>query len=472
MHPDSCISLILDTPDPGNLSVGQIVPVRLMAFAQGCGALPLSTPCQTSQHELAGINTIITWDPTVFQFRGNVDPCRVCNGGTNQGLLCVDDSQCPDAVCIPPEDACFDQSFCPTGTYNWATSSFPQDLSFDGINVPDPTTTLGNDGNAFYAASRQTLCGSISEPACAATVSQGGLHVTTFEFEILSIPSSRATELSFIPCLGFISKTRVISNQFQAFNKDITLPLGLCDLSSNFPFDPCNTNAECPGGGCIITTEQIDFSSCDPSTIESIGGRYLIIVPPAGTNPVALLVTGSAGNSNISCVSQYVQADGSLGDTAIYQSPAQWGTISVRGDAIRPSSTYHVWTDCGGVPGEVLSDPVSATTWRWGDVNMDGSADISDVLRVFDGFLGIFVRLASPCTNDSNCSDPISDAPFFRCDTTLGFCVSGTIESLDMINANPTVFGCVPDGAIDLADVLRVVDAFLGFPIPCNAPCP
>jgi len=214
------------------------------------------------------------------------------------------------------------------------------------------------------------------------------------------------------------------------------------------------------------------FSSCDPSTVESIGGRYLIIVPPAGTNPVALLVTGSAGNSNISCVSQYVQADGSLGDTAIYQSPVQWGTISVRGDAIRPSSTYHVWTDCGGVPGEVLSDPVSATTWRWGDVNMDGSADISDVLRVIDGFLRIFVRLASPCTNDSNCSDPVSDAPFFRCDTTLGFCVSGTLESLDMINANPTVFGCVPDGAIDLADVLRAVDAFLGFPIPCNAPCP
>jgi len=107
VHPDSCISLILDTPDPGNLSVGQIVPVRLMAFAQGCGALPLSTPCQTSQHELAGINTIITWDPAVFQFRGNVDPCRTCNSGTNQGLLCVDDSQCPDAVCIPPEDACF-----------------------------------------------------------------------------------------------------------------------------------------------------------------------------------------------------------------------------------------------------------------------------------------------------------------------------------------------------------------------------
>jgi len=169
---------------------------------------------------------------------------------------------------------------------------------------------------------------------------------------------------------------------------------------------------------------------------------------------------------------QYVQANGLLGDVPVYQTPAQWGTISVHGDNLIPGTSFLIRADCGATPGDVLSDPVAVTTWKWGDVNKDSKADIADTLRVVDGFLGIFFRRATPCTSNAQCTDPLLDAPFYKCNTTEGFCVSATLHSADLINANPGSFGCRPDGNVDLADVLRSVDAFLGFNIPCAAPCP
>lgn len=469
-HPNACVSLILETIAAGSLLVGDVVAVQLKAYAQGCSALPPGSPCQDGQQELAGVNTIIEWDPNFLRLLGHVDACRLCDGGTNVLQGCLSDADCPGAVCSEPA-TCIDLSSCPQQTYHWASSGFPSDLSFDGINIPDPTTAFGNDGDAFYAATRQTTCpGSI--PACAATVTQGGLTVTTFEFEVLNIPPSQATQISFLPCLGGVSKTRAISNVTLAFSNDVTLPLGLCDLSSNIPFDSCDLDQQCPGGACVITTEVIDFASCDPPAVTPAGSRYLHITPAPGIEAVALLVTGSSQDSEISCVSQYVQADGLLGDTPIFLTPTQWGTVSVFGDAIRPEKTYFIWTDCGNPTTEVLSDPVSANTWTWGDVNSDGVANIADILRVVDGFLGIFVRRSSPCSSNAECTDPILDRPFFECNVAEGFCVNSTLESLDLINANTTLFGCQADGAVDLADILRDVDAFLGLTIPCGPPCP
>ncbi len=469
-HPNACVSLILESIPSGSLSVGNVVSVQLKAYALGCGSLPPGSMCQPGQHELAGVNAIIEWDPAYLQLRGNIEACRLCDGGTNVGLGCLSNADCPGAVCDRPQ-SCIDQSSCPQQTYHWASSTFPQDLSFDSINVPDPTTAFGNDGDAFYASNRQVTCPG-SEPACVATVAQGGLHVTTFEFEVLSLPPSRTTDVRFIPCLGGVSKTRAISDAIVVFNNDITLPLGLCDLGSNIPFDPCDLDEQCPGGACTITAEQIDFASCNLPSATASGSRYIDVTPAPGADTVALRVTGSATDPEVSCVSQYVQADGSLGDIPVYFTPAQWGTVSVYGDNLRPGTSYFIRADCGATPGEVLSDPVGATTWKWGDVNMDARADVADILRVVDGFLGVFVRKASPCTSNAQCTDPILDNPFFECNVAEGFCVSATTQGTDLINANPGQFGCQPDGNNDIADVLRSVDAFLGFTIPCSAPCP
>ena len=124
------------------------------------------------------------------------------------------------------------------------------------------------------------------------------------------------------------------------------------------------------------------------------------------------------------------------------------------------------------MPGDVLSGSVTATTWRWGDVNNDTAINISDVLRVVDGFLSLFVIRAYPCISDADCMDPIENFPFFKCDIEEGYCVGGTTESLDLINPDPAGNGCFPDRRVDISDVLTAVVSWLGSGFPCSSACP
>lgn len=392
---------------------------------------------------IQAMDVILNWDSTKLEIMDVVDACRTCDiFSVNTGVLCTDDSDCTGGACGQP-DQCF---VCPANTYNWFTSGFLVDCNADKLNFPCTGPIPDNDGDALFTAIAQIICGDGDPIPALAT--PAGLLVTTFQFRVIS--TSGETLLDILPTFGAFSHTRIIGGS--AAGDQI---LGLVDPAASIDVVP----------------------NCLPSTVETAGCRYLNVTPPAGTDPVALLITGDLGDADVSCISVYVQAAGpkglsAVGPTAVYQTPAQWGTVSVFGHEIVPLKTYSVFTDCGTTPGSVLALPDSATTWKWGDVNNDTRANIADILRVVDAFLGVFVRRATPCTSDAQCQDPILDHPHFKCDTIEGFCVSGTIGSLDLMSPDIFTFGCLPDGVVNIADVLRSVDAFLGSFFPCNMPCP
>ena len=225
---------------------------------------------------------------------------------------------------------------------------------------------------------------------------------------------------------------------------------GRCDFTPDDNF--CDDNTFCNGAetcsavtGCVTSVNPCDASSlCDEVTdicgcqtpiVISEGGRYIAVTPLSGTTPVSILVVGDPFDFDVSCLSQYVQPDGSLDVAPFYQSPAAWSTIHIGDTSIRPGTVYQVVTDCRDLPTDPqnLSTVTLTTTWRWGDVNNDLRADITDVLFIVDGWLGVF-------------------------DNT-------TVYNLDLAE-------CLPNRIVDIADVLNGVDAFLGAGFLCPATCP
>jgi len=170
---------------------------------------------------------------------------------------------------------------------------------------------------------------------------------------------------------------------------------------------------------------------CDAPTSSAVGPRHLTVTPAAGPAPVALHVGGAGGDPAVDCVNLYVQADGQLGVSPVFQTPADWGTVYVRGAALVPGSAYEVSTDCGFGS----SDIVTAATWTWGNVNNFGGVDLDDILIVLDRF-GVPY---APATHSSADLQP-----------------------------------CTPDNNIDLEDILAILDAFGGasYYAGCPAPCP
>lgn len=225
---------------------------------------------------------------------------------------------------------------------------------------------------------------------------------------------------------------------------------GQCDFTPDDGFcddnvfcngaETCSTVSDCvnainPCDDPLLCDEFTDTCGCQNPTVVSEGGRYIAITPATGLTLVALLVTGDPLDTAVSCVSLYVQPDGRLGVNPVFQTPAQWGTVHVGDVQMIPGTTYQVFADCRDVPGdpENLSNAISTTTWRWGDVNFNFSAAIDDVLLIVDGWLGEF-----------------SNATLFNLDLS----------------------GCNTDRNVNLSDVLAGVDAWLGTSFPCPSPCP
>lgn len=164
------------------------------------------------------------------------------------------------------------------------------------------------------------------------------------------------------------------------------------------------------------------------------GSRYIAINPPSGTVPVALLVTGDPLNGAVSCLSSYVQADGTLAPAAVFRTPAEWGAVIHVGDSeILPDTTYRVQSDYNTPGGPDLSPPVALTSWKWGDVNNSGIVNLDDILCVLSGFSATF----------TNCSLYADD-----------------------------LMGTTPNRIINLDDILAVLNAFGGTPYGGAAPCP
>ncbi|RME37020.1 MAG: hypothetical protein D6788_10395 [Planctomycetota bacterium] len=220
----------------------------------------------------------------------------------------------------------------------------------------------------------------------------------------------------------------------------------LCDdgLFCNGP-ETCNALLGCVAGSnpCDdpnLCVEANDSCGCQAPAAVGEGSRYLAVTPGAGQTPVALVVTGV--NPEVSCISLYVQPDGSLGPNPVFKVPRGvdgWNTVHVFGAQIAPSMSYAVQTECETGVGIDRSVPVVATTWLWGDAdNSGGIVDVGDMTLVVDGFRGDF-QLA-------------------------------TLYAVDLWGRQGD--GCTPDQQIDVLDMTRVVDAFRQFPYPCPIPCP
>ncbi len=236
-------------------------------------------------------------------------------------------------------------------------------------------------------------------------------------------------------------------------------------------------------------------ADCQPPAAIGVGPRYMAVTPVDSIYEVALRVTGSPDDPDVSCIVGYARADGRVmepdpgqppEDLAVYLPPggAGWGTAYLFGRGLvgSPSnqevSTYLVQTDCDPAnPGTMLSDPVNVTLWRYGDVGgpigPDGTIDFVDITMMVDGFRNTWGTPVC-CTVDADCEvfGPLSfcktDWP--GCETpiqTPGRCPS-TCYNLDLKSA----YGCIPDCVVDFVDISAAVDAFRGLSNPCTMVCP
>jgi len=192
-------------------------------------------------------------------------------------------------------------------------------------------------------------------------------------------------------------------------------------------FDVCTDNETCAAGVCVGVPIPLAPLVVGAGPL----GLNVTPQPPASAAPVALHLT----SPRWPCVDRFINTNGMLTNTPVFQLPSDWGTVFVHGPEIFPSalndpSDYEVVAECGAF----ASPPGAGATWRWGDLNDDGSVDFVDVTLEVD------VWKAAVSFNDV---DPLYDlAP------------------------------CPPDGHISFADITVEVDAFTGGSYPCPAPCP
>ncbi len=204
----------------------------------------------------------------------------------------------------------------------------------------------------------------------------------------------------------------------------------------------CNTLLGCLASGnpCdspALCDEINDLCGCQAPAVQASGSRYVDVTPLPGLTSVAIVVTGV--DPGIACVNAFVQANGRLGSTPVFRTPAEWRTVHVRGEEIRPSTSYAFQTECDTGAGIDRSTPLVAQTWAWADTdNSGGLVTILDVVRIVDAFSGVF-------------EDGV------------------TLQAVDLWGTGSTP--CVPDRGIDIIDMTSALDAFSGASLPCPNPC-
>ncbi len=491
-----CVRLELRISTPMVL-VGSIIEVEL--HAQSVNSL--GQPIQA-------IDTVFAWDELRLRLVGKSETCLA--------------SDLADPCYMCPSDIL---SGIPV-TYNWASSGFPKDEQLDGINAdcgpetfcPSYTGLPFNDGGAFYQAIKQVFCNGMQAPPPEAPPAPDSLLVTAFKFEAIA-PGTAQIELRPVtecqdremvcirgdiasigdPCLTDSDCGERIcfggSSNGLPCASNLQCPLGLClELCTACSAAFCCTGgdncADCAFartrviGGISVGLDVTDglgppvtvtVSDCQAPTAWADGSRYINIIPAAGVNPVALLVTGES--ANVSCVSMYVGSDGVVRSTPIYKTPAEWAsaltyafndpsdpTVHARGIEISSAETYSVRADCGPAsPGTNLSDPVEATLWLYGDTDNNLDRSITDTVRILDGFQGVFHTIA--CTSDADCS---SVEPYRTCDLDVGKCVWIHRENVDILG----IEFCGADRDISIRDALHALSAFQGLSDFCSYVCP
>lgn len=210
----------------------------------------------------------------------------------------------------------------------------------------------------------------------------------------------------------------------------------ICDGAANCTPNYVATGTACNDGELCTGNDVCALGICEGVLIPSAptaltqGPKAFSVTPnpQAAVTPVALHVT----SPDYPCLDQYVQADGSLGNSPVHQLPATWGTIVVTGSQVVPSSTYDIVEEC-----DSFSSPLtSVDTCLWGDINCSGIVNVADIQLMVFAFQGNY-----------------SGFPFERFD----------------------IAPCTPNGIINVTDIHRVVLAqtiaqpYSFFcPIPCQ----
>ena len=286
------------------------------------------------------------------------------------------------------------------GPYSWASSTFPNDSGLDGLNAPfgGPAPFVpANDGDAFYQAL------SAFPPAQPSNATPTGLLVTTLRFQVLADVGVTSVEL--LPEKGAFTETRV--------------------------FDALIPGTEITG---VLGAPSVVSATINPNAwAVGIGPRYLQFDPQATAPTFAILVTGDECVDEVTCVSAYVQPNGTLGTAPFFQSESAWGVIKVKGELIRPGVRYVSYIECSDGAEFGCGDSSAAATYRWGDLNNSGVVNIDDILCLLEGFSGDYTS-----------------------------CLR---EAMD-------IMGCTPNGVVDLDDLIELLVAFQGDGIPCPSVCP
>lgn len=483
---NGCVDLRLEVSGPETVRIGDWVDVRLYAQANGCSSASAS-PCAPADAAIVSLEVLFVWDPLVLELAdpaitGENNPERPC-GCYFDGVTCFGPDPCVGMYC---GDSLHH-------VYDWASATFPDDCVCEGganegercntdadcaggicaeranapCTLPGSNDFPFNDGTGFFAslAPVEGCDGASIEPACAAAMAPG-LWVATLKFKAIGDSGPGGTPIGITDCIAG-KGTRVQS----------ALTPGL-DLL-----------------GLIEPPTVVIVSSCDPPTVVAEGSRYMAVTPAEGPDAVAIRVSGHPDDPDVSCVVGYAQSDGRVLEAgvgqaaegfAFYQPPGTggWNTAHLRGEGLigAPSATdvntYIVQTDCDpGNPGINLSDPVSVTLWRYGDVGgvfgPDDTVDFVDITMVVDGFRNTW-GTPKCCFTDPECS---VFGPLSICNTVWDGCQSpvetpGRCQS-SYVNVDlKGGFGCTPDTVVDFVDITAVVDAFRNVPDSCSALCP
>ncbi len=256
-----------------------------------------------------------------------------------------------------------------------------------------------------------------------------------------------------------------------------------CDV-----FLGCKTGAvPCPERSCDEDNDMCGPILCPAPAAVGSGSRYLAVTPASGGDPVAILISGQTDDSTVSCVSLYAQApqracvggqahrspctgqidcpegtcvtSATLGPVPVRRTPDQWLTVQIYSATIRPSAAYDAQVECGSSGEAILSTPVRAVTWLWGDANHSATCADSD-------------NTGEPCDRDADCPGGACLGVNF---TDISVLVDGfkaifstelTLQSTDLTGSD-----CQPNRIISFTDIGAVVDAFKQIAFPCPAPC-
>lgn len=216
----------------------------------------------------------------------------------------------------------------------------------------------------------------------------------------------------------------------QCDNPDICDGAAVCTPNYVATGTTCNDGELCTGNDvCALgICEGVLIPSAPTALTQGPKAFQVTPNPPAAITPVALKVT----SPDYPCLLQYIQANGTLGNSPVFQLPAAWGTKIVTGSQVVPSSTYHIVEEC-----DSFTSPVaSVDTCLWGDINCNGFVNVTDIQLMVLAFQHIY-----------------SGFPFERFD----------------------VAPCTPNGLVNVTDIQRVVLAqtiaqqYSFFcPIPCQ----